>query len=622
EELQSVNEELTTINEELQNKNADLGSVNDDLRNLFSAANLPIVMVGNDLRIRRFTPAAESLLNMISADIGRLVTDLRGAIEVPHLMDMLRQAIDNLAVTQEEIQAANQRWYSVFCRPYRTTDNRIDGAVITFVDIDSLKRSLEDAQRAREYAEAIIDTIWEPLIILDKDLRVQRAAPGFYRTFQVLPAETQGVVFYDLGNGQWNIPRLRFLLENILPRNASFQNFEVEHSFPQIGQRKMLLNARRIRQDRDGGELILLAIDDVTERQQAAEIRYRRLFETAADGIMVLEARSLEIVDVNPHFLELCICPRADVIGKKLWETGLFEVAEQLREFMAELRGKEVVRLEDVPLLARDGKRLEAEIVATRYVVAGGEQVIQCNVRDITVRKRAEDDLRRSNEDLQQFAYAASHDLQEPLRTVRSYAQLVARRYESALDEDGRKFLGYLQSGAERMSDLIRDLLAYSQVNILDTRPERVNAETVLAATVMNLQMAIAESDAIVTNDSLPTVRIDGLQFLQLFQNLVGNALKYRKPDEPPHIHVSAERDRVEWVFSVRDNGIGFDPGSVEKVFGVFKRLHGREYPGTGIGLSICKKIVERNGGRIWAKSSPGEGSAFYFTIPDVKAGA
>ncbi len=618
EELQSVNEELTTINEELRTKNADLALANDDLKNLFSATNLPIVMVDNDLRIRRFTPAAESLLNLIPADIGRLVTDLRGTVEVPHLIGMLRQAIENLAVINVDIQAANKRWYSVFCRPYRTTDNRIEGAVITFADIDSLKRSLEDTQHAREYAEAVVDTIWEPLIVLDKDLRVHRATPGFYRTFQVSQAETEGVLIYELGNGQWNIPRLRLLLENILPRNSSFQNFQVEHSFPHVGQRTMLLNARRIRHDHAGGELILLAIEDVTERREAAEIRYRRLFETAADGILVLDAQSLEILDANPHFLELCMCQRSAAVGKKLWELGLFDSTGQLREMMAELRSKEIVRLENIRLVARDGKRLDAEILATRYMVAG-EEVVQCNVRDVTERKRAEDEVRRSNEDLQQFAYAASHDLQEPLRTVRSYAQLIVRRYDAALDDEGRKFLAYLQSGAERMGDLIRDLLAYSQVNVLDARPELVNAETVLAATVMNLQMAIAESDAIITNDHLPTVRMDKMQFLQLFQNLIGNALKYRKPDEPPHIHVAAEREGADWVFCVRDNGIGFDPEYADKVFGVFKRLHGREYPGTGIGLSICKKIVERTGGRIWAESKPNEGSTFYFTIPDSK---
>jgi two-component system CheB/CheR fusion protein len=621
EELQSVNEELTTINEELRTKNADLAAVSDDLKNLFSAVNLPILMIGNDLRIRRFTPAAESLLNVISADIGRLVTDLRGTVEVPHLLDMLHQAIDQLAVTQVEIHSANKRWYSISCRPYRTTDNRIEGAVITFVDIDALKLSLEDASRAREYAEAIVNTIWEPLIVLNGELRVQRAAPGFYRAFQVSPAETEGKLFYELGNGQWDIPKLRVLLENILPSNSTFQNFQVEQSFPHVGRRNMLLNARRIRRDHDGTELILLAIDDITDRQQAAEVHYRRLFETSTDGILLLGTERREIIDVNPHFLELCVCPRAELIGKHLWEIGLFDLTEQLREMMADLRLKEIVRLENIQIKARDGKRIDAELVANRYSV-GGEEIIQCNIRDVTERRRAENDLRRSNEDLQQFAYAASHDLQEPLRTVRNYTQLIVAKYEPLLDEEGRSFLTYTQSAAERMSDLIKALLAYSQVNVPNIRPEPVKAEAVLAATVMNLQMAIADYHAIVTNDPLPTVRIDQMQFVQLLQNLIGNALKYRRPDEPPHIHVAAQHDHGEWVFSVQDNGIGFESRHADRVFGVFKRLHGKEYPGTGIGLAICKKIVERHGGRIWTNSSPGEGSTFYFTIPDSQAQA
>ena len=180
-------------------------------------------MVDNDLRIRRFTPAAESFLNLIPADVGRLLNDLRGTIEVPQLLDLLRKAIDDLVVTNVELQAANKRWYSIFCRPYRTMDHRIEGAVITFVDIDSIKQSLMATQRAREYAEGIVDTVWEPLIVLDRELRVQRASPSFYRAFQVSTQETVGMLIYELGNGQWNIPRLRDLLENVLPRNIGFQ---------------------------------------------------------------------------------------------------------------------------------------------------------------------------------------------------------------------------------------------------------------------------------------------------------------------------------------------------------------------------------------------------------------
>ena len=382
----------------------------------------------------------------------------------------------------------------------------------------------------------------------------------------------------------------------------------------------MRLNARKLRNEHDGGELILLAIEDVTDRREAAEIRYRRLFETATDGILVLKAETGEIIDVNPHFLQMCLCPRADLVEKKLWETGLFEVTEKLRELVENAKREEILRLENIRIAARDAKKIDVDVVANRYSVAGLD-VIQCNIRDVTERKRAEDELRRSNEDLQQFAYAASHDLQEPLRTVRSYSQLIVAKYQPILDEEGRQFLTYLQNASGRMSELIKDLLTYSQIQTAISRPEPVNAETTLAWTVMNLQMAIADSSAIITNDPLPTVKIDQMQFVQILQNLIGNALKYRKPNEPPHVHISAQHERTEWIFSVRDNGIGFDQRNADRVFGVFKRLHSKEYPGTGIGLSICKKIVERNGGRIWVTSAPGQGSIFYFSIPDVTRG-
>jgi two-component system CheB/CheR fusion protein len=355
EELQSANEELTTINEELQTKNADLGSLNNDLKNLFIAVNLPIVIVDNEYRLRRFTPAAENFLNLLSSDIGRVVTNLRGTLEIPNLKELLRKAIEELNVTVFEIEAANNRWYSVTIRPYRTTDHRIDGAVIAFSDIDSLKRSLDEAQDARDYAEGIVETIWEPLLVLDNQLRVQRAAPRFYQTFQVTQEETEGRLLFDLGSRQWDIPQLRSQLEEVVAHNSSFQNFEVKRNFPQIGYRTMRLNARRIRQKRTNMETILLAIEDVTERQEAAEIRYRRLFETAKDGILVLNADDGQILDVNPCFVELCKCSRDEVIGKQIWETGLFDLTPELRDLLSESQQRETVRYDGIRLNARDG---------------------------------------------------------------------------------------------------------------------------------------------------------------------------------------------------------------------------------------------------------------------------
>ncbi|MCE3221897.1 MAG: putative Sensor histidine kinase with region [Nitrospira sp.] len=224
-------------------------------------------------------------------------------------------------------------------------------------------------------------------------------------------------------------------------------------------------------------------------------------------------------------------------------------------------------------------------------------------------------ELGRSNADLQQFAYVASHDLQEPLRMVSSYTQLLARRYKGKLDADADEFIAFAVNGANRMQRLIQDLLAYSRVSRGSRQGELTSVEAALNYALDNLRNAAHESGAMVTHDPLPTVTGDEKQLAQLLQNLLSNALKFRGP-EPPRIHVSAERVDEEWLFSIRDNGIGLDPQYADRIFVIFQRLHNRQdYPGTGIGLAICKKIVERHGGRIWVASEPGKGATFYFTI-------
>ena len=236
----------------------------------------------------------------------------------------------------------------------------------------------------------------------------------------------------------------------------------------------------------------------------------------------------------------------------------------------------------------------------------------------MTERKQAEDALARSNAELEQFAHVASHDLQEPLRMVTSYTQLLERRYKGKLDADADEFIAYTVDGAVRMQRLINDLLAYSQVGGERTawNLEHVDCEAVLVQVLTDLKPSMQEHDAVVTHDPLPTVRAERGQLRQVFQNLIANAVKYCGP-EPPRIHVSATRRKGAWTFSVRDNGIGIDPQYAERIFVIFQRLHTRtEYPGSGIGLAICKKIVERHGGRLWVESRPGQGSTFYFTVP------
>ncbi|HEY3115165.1 MAG TPA: ATP-binding protein [Chloroflexota bacterium] len=225
-------------------------------------------------------------------------------------------------------------------------------------------------------------------------------------------------------------------------------------------------------------------------------------------------------------------------------------------------------------------------------------------------------ELARSNADLEQFAYVASHDLQEPLRVVASYAQLIGRRYKGQLDENADRFIGHLVDAAARMQQLINDLLAYSRLGTRGAEFQAVDLEEVFEHVTSNLAAAIAETETEVTHDPLPTVNGDAVQLSRVFQNLIANAIKFRRP-EAPEIHVGAERANGDWQLSVRDNGLGIDPGYFDRIFIIFQRLHGAdEYPGSGMGLAISKRIVERHGGRIWVESTPAEGSCFYFTIP------
>jgi PAS domain S-box-containing protein len=270
-------------------------------------------------------------------------------------------------------------------------------------------------------------------------------------------------------------------------------------------------------------------------------------------------------------------------------------------------------------------KRAEEEVRNHRDRLARANDVLHAEIAE---RKRAEErlrqtaaDLTRSNRDLEQFAYVASHDLQEPVRMVSLYIQMLERRYRDKLDERARQYIARVVDGAHHMHTLINDLLAYARAGKASKDPEPVDCAAAFDRAADHLAQSIRTSGASVTRGELPSVRADATQLVQLFQNLIGNAIKFRA-DRPPQVRVEATADGDSWRFSVRDNGIGIDPQYHNRLFVIFQRLHGREeYPGTGIGLAICKRIVERNGGRIWLESAPGEGSTFYFTLPSVGGG-
>jgi PAS domain S-box-containing protein len=298
------------------------------------------------------------------------------------------------------------------------------------------------------------------------------------------------------------------------------------------------------------------------------------------------------------------------------------------KEFTRRLRAGEAITSLETQRVTRDNRILDIWLTVTKLVDDTGEAIgIASTERDITERKQAEqrlqktlEDLERSNEELEQFAYVASHDLEEPLRMVSSFIQLIQRRYKDKLDKDAEDFINYAVDGANRMQRLINDLLDYSRVTTRGKKLERVDVGSIVGQVFANLQQRIEESHSIITQDDLPVIEADESQIIRLFQNLIENALKFRS-DTPPRVHISAYKEGGFHVFTVSDNGIGIDSQYADRIFRIFQRLNtSQDYPGTGIGLAICKRIVERHGGKIWFESEAGNGSRFFFTIP-IKEG-
>ena len=354
--------------------------------------------------------------------------------------------------------------------------------------------SLRDALA---YADSIVDTVREPLLVLDGQLRVETASRAFFEIFRVSRDETIGHFLYDLGNGQWNIPSLREVLEEVLTEGKSFQDFAVVHNFPTLGRRVMRLNARKLWREGNHKEQLLLAIEDITERQ------------------------------------------------------------------------------------------------------------------------RLEDEMLSSNEDLQRFAHVAAHDLRTPLNVALNLLGLLRQRLEGRLGEDESKILRLALETMERLRILIQDILAFAELNNnLEREKNLVPIAESLNIARQNLVHHIVSSNAAISIGTLPDVLTDRTHLTMILQNLISNAIKYRGIDVP-RIYIDAQQHRDHWQISVNDNGMGFDTKYAEQIFEPFKRLHGPNIAGSGIGLATCRRIVERFGGRIWAESTLGVGSTFHFTIPN-----
>ena len=363
------------------------------------------------------------------------------------------------------------------------------------------------------------------------------------------------------------------------------------------------------------------------KKVQEARLQLAAIVESSNDAIIGKDLDGT-ITSWNKAAEKLFGYTAQEMTGKSLGLLIPPDQREQTGRVMKLIQSGEGLERYETQWMRKDGSFVDVAVSISPIRESGGNLVGASTIaRDITDNKKAEaaivqqaKDLARSNAELEQFAYVASHDLQEPLRVIASYAQLLDKHYPQALDEKGREFIGYLSDGAQRAQQLVHDLLQYSRVGRHGKPFSRTDCSQILYRVLANLKLTMEENDVTVKAGELPMVLGDEVQLTQLFQNLIVNAIKFRKPSQSPRIDISAVRNGHEWTFSVKDNGIGIDPQYFERIFVIFQRLHTREeYPGTGIGLATCKKIVENHGGRIWVECEAGKGSTFCFTLPYLR---
>ena len=443
----------------------------------------------------------------LSAD-AREILQLRNELTAAHdhiqsITEQSRSLNEQLSTAHEESSSTSEEFRSTN-EELQTAKEEVDATNEELITVnEELRNSNHTLAKSMELTAAIVETMRYPLLVLDANLNVESANHAFLTAFHVTSEHTIGQRIYQLGNGQWDIPELRRLLEDILPNNSAFDDFKVSHNFSYIGQRTILVNARRLQTVQPQPRIVLVFAD---------------------------------ITDANRIALDL------------------------------EIKSQELLR---------------------------------------------------SNEELDQFAGVASHDLQEPLRMISSYIKLIELRNASLFDDKSRQFMGFVTSGAERMSIMIKAILAYSKVGREGEGFVRTDSLESLSNAKKNLEAKIDRAQATVTNGPLPMLLSNSEQLTQLFQNLLSNGIKFRSNKRQSTVHVSAVESESEWIFSVADNGIGMQKKHFDNIFILFQRLHSAsEYPGTGIGLATCKKIVGHHRGRIWVDSTPDIGSTFYFSIP------
>ena len=519
----------------------------------------------------------------------------------------------------------------------------LSGVVLVFRDITARRRQERKLEDTRLQGEVIVATVRESLLVLNPEFRVESANRTFYENFRTSPEATVGRSLFELGVGQWDNPRLRPLLAEVITQGTAFNDFEVQRTFPAIGERNMRLNARKLYREDGRAEMILLAIEERTGHTRSisaladSEIRFRRLFEAAQDGILILEADSGEIIDANPFLLDLLEFSHAELMGKRLWEIGLFGDIDASKASFRELQEKGYVRYEDLPLETKSKRHVEVEFVSNVYRV-GESMIIQCNIRDVTERKQAQEALKRAKEAAEEdnlvkdrFLAALSHELRTPLTPVLATIAYVETMpgLPAALHEE----FASIRRNVELEARLIDDLLDVTRIGQgkLDLHRENVNLHTVLRQA---LEVCQDEADAKELEITVGLrvrahhVWADPVRMQQVFWNLIKNAVKFTPRGGRISVRTSdagASRIKVE----VRDSGIGIEAEAIPRIFDAFDQGGAsvtRRYGGLGLGLAIAKMLVELHGGTLTASSEGrDQGSLFSVelaTIPSSKDSA
>ncbi len=516
--------------------------------------------------------------------------------------------------------------------PIRNERGEVAGVVLVFRETSERRRQEDQVQDALAYADNIIATMREPFLVLGKSLRVRTANRSFYRTFHVSQEETEGHYIYELGNGQWNIPGLLRLLEGVLSNSHPVHEFGVEHNFPAIGKKVMLLNASRFESVDSQPDLILLAIEDITERKQAevavqtSEVRYRRLFQTAKDGILILDANTLKIIDANPFMTELLGYSQDEFLGKELWEIGLFGDERASQAAYQELQAKGYIRYDHLPLETKNGERAEVEFVSNIYQV-DHRPVAQCNIRDISERRLLEkqvteqaaalSDLHRRKDE---FMAMLSHELRNPLAPISNAVHLLRlQKGENPIQQQAREVI---ERQLGQLSRLVDDLLEISRITTgrVQLRQERVAMNGIVERAVESVRPLIDQHKHELTVSLSPQPiwpYADATRLEQVVVNLLNNAAKYT--DEGGRIWLTVQQEDDACVLRVRDSGIGIAPELLPRIFDLFTqaaRSLARSEGGLGIGLCLVQRLVEMHRGTVMAYSALGQGSEFVVRLP------